>query len=515
MTPGHLEVERKYDVDTLFALPELTGQGGVVAADGPVEHHLEAVYYDTPDLRLIRARVTLRRRTGGPDAGWHLKLPAGVARREVHAPLGPAAGDPPRALLEPVTGILRGASARPVATLRTRRLVTELRDADGRVVAEVAEDMVTAAAPAEGSNQPAEVHTWREVEVELVDGDEDVLEAVEKALTAAGARPSASASKLGRVLAERLAADSAPPAPARAMKRKRKRTGRTAGEFLVAAIGEQVAALQAADLLLRTDQPDAVHQLRVAARRLRSSLAAFRDVLDRGATRQLREELSWLGDQLSGVRDDEVALAHLRALVAAEPVELVPGPVAARIQQTQLREARAGLDRALVTVSEQRYLRLLDSLHDLLAAPPYGGRAGDPVKPVVRDAVRRSVRRLRRRLAAARRAPDAERAVALHAVRTAAKRVRYAAEVARGEIRGAKPLVRTARRVQAVLGELQDSVVTREHCRRLGMVAFAAGENSFAYGRLHGLEQARAERAEREFWILEPEIRPVLRGATH
>ena len=88
MTTGHLEVETKYDVDDDFVVPELTGLDGVATVDPPVEHSLEAVYFDTTDLRLLRARVTMRRRTGGTDAGWHLKLPAGTARREVHAPLG-------------------------------------------------------------------------------------------------------------------------------------------------------------------------------------------------------------------------------------------------------------------------------------------------------------------------------------------------------------------------------------------------------------------------------------------
>src|SRR5829696_2877443 len=136
MTRGHLEVESKFDVDDAFELPSLDGLDGVATVDPPVEHGLEAVYHDAPDLRLLRARVTLRRRTGGPDAGWHLKLPAGAARRELHAPLGRAVKKPPRALVAPVSGLLRGAPTGPVAILRTRRLVTCLRDADGRVLAE-------------------------------------------------------------------------------------------------------------------------------------------------------------------------------------------------------------------------------------------------------------------------------------------------------------------------------------------------------------------------------------------
>ncbi|TFV85731.1 CYTH and CHAD domain-containing protein [Blastococcus sp. CT_GayMR16] len=509
MTSGHLEVETKYEVEAGFAVPPLNGLPGVATVDEPVEHLLEAVYLDTDDLRLLRARVTLRRRTGGPDAGWHLKLPAGNARRELHAPLGRATKNPPRALQEPVVGILRGARPRPVTTLRTRRLVTALRAADGALLAEIADDTVTATLLA-GPDGAAEVHAWREVEVELGadhgESAEALAAAVGERLVAVGARPSPSASKVGRVLAGRLAA-----LPTGIPVRDGERP--TAGEFLLAGLTEQVAGLQAADVLLRTEQPDAVHQVRVAARRLRSTLAAFHDVLERSVTEPVRAELSWLGGQLADARDSEVALEHLRAVVAAEPDELLLGPVAARLQQTELREVRAGLDRALLTLSEARYLRLLDDLHALLDAPPFTARADEALKPVLRDTTRRSVRRLRRHLATARRATGHDRAEALHGVRKAAKRARYAAEVGRGELAHVKALARAAKKVQTVLGELQDTVVTREQCRRLGIVAFAAGENTFTYGRLHGLEQNRGERAEQEFWALAKKVGAVLKAA--
>ncbi len=510
MATGELEIEHKFDADEAFVLPDLGGLDGVATADPPVEHRLEAVYHDTPDLRLLRARITLRRRTGGPDAGWHLKLPADPARREVHAPLGRAVKNPPKALLEPVAGILRGAATVPVATLQTRRIVTALRDPAGRVLAEVADDAVAATTPGTGPGQPAELHSWREVEVELVDGDEALLAVVGQHLTAAGARPSTSVSKAGRVLAGRMAQDGGPAGPERGKKGKKgKNAGPDAGKFVRAALREQVGGLQTADLMLRTDQPDAVHQLRVAARRLRSTLAAFRAVLDVAATAPLREELAWLGGELSAARDDEVALAHLHELVLSQPEDFVLGPVAARIQQTAIREGQVGLDRALRTVSEPRYVQLLDALHALLDAPPFTARASDPVQPVLRNAIRRSVKRLRRHLATARRAPDDARYEALHAVRKAAKRVRYAAEI--GPV---KPLAREAERVQTLLGELQDSGVTREHCRRLGLAAFADGENAFTYGRLHALEQARADRVEQEFLELEPELRRTVKRAT-
>ena len=89
-----LEIERKYAVDAGFVLPDLSAVPGVAAVTGPDIYHLTAVYLDTPGLDLAAAHITLRRRTGGTDAGWHLKLPAGTeTRREVHAPLGPG-GEP-------------------------------------------------------------------------------------------------------------------------------------------------------------------------------------------------------------------------------------------------------------------------------------------------------------------------------------------------------------------------------------------------------------------------------------
>src|SRR3954451_2312719 len=137
MAEEHLEIERKFDVGEGFALPDLSGVPGVAAVDAPVEHHLEAAYFDTADLRLARGRITLRRRTGGTDGGWHLKLPVEGARKEVRQPLGRAVKNPPRGLATPVTGILRGAGVNRVATLQTRRVASVLRDADGRALAEV------------------------------------------------------------------------------------------------------------------------------------------------------------------------------------------------------------------------------------------------------------------------------------------------------------------------------------------------------------------------------------------
>ena len=516
----HLEIEKKFDVEETFVLPDLSGLPGVAEVREPVEHHLEAAYHDTADLRLARAKVTLRRRTGGTDAGWHVKLPAVAgARRELHSPAGRATKNPPKAVLEPVLGIVRQAPATQVALLRTRRVVTELVDAEGRVLAEVADDHVTGTAFPAAPGEAAVVTTWREVEVELVTGDEELLAVVGTLLVEAGARPSSSPSKLTRVLGDRLATLAPEPHPVAAAPRKKgkgkkgkkRAPAAAAGDVVRAALISQVQALSDADLMVRTGQADGVHQVRVACRRLRSTLAAFRPVLDRTQTDPLREELAVVGSALSPTRDAEVALAHLRRLVADQPVELVLGPVAARLQQAAIQDEAAGDVQARKVLTGAAYLTLRDDLDALVAELPLTEAATRPADEVLREVVARTGRRLRKAVDLAR---DSDSDEALHDVRKAAKRLRYTAEAAVPVLgRPVADLVTAIKAVQEVLGDRQDTFVTRPLCVQLGLQAFAAGENAWTWGRLHALEQARSEQAEREFWVRWPELRPALAAA--
>jgi inorganic triphosphatase YgiF len=197
----HLEIEQKFDVSAGFAVPDLAAVPGCAAVGDPVTHHLSATYYDTPGNRLAASKITLRRRTGGPDEGWHLKLPAGQhARREIHAPL--AAGDEaqvPEELASQVAEVTGGLPLAPIASLNTERTVLTLLHATGQVLAEVADDVVTARR--EGT--AGEPLRWREVEVEVPEDSADtrlVLEGTARLLLAAGAVPAATGSKLARLL---------------------------------------------------------------------------------------------------------------------------------------------------------------------------------------------------------------------------------------------------------------------------------------------------------------------------
>jgi inorganic triphosphatase YgiF len=204
-TGDHLETEHKYDADAGFVLPRFDGLPGIGVA-GPRLHHMHATYYDTEDFALSGSRVTLRRRVGGSDEGWHLKLPVHTdTRQELHAPLGDGDAVPPR-LSEQVADITGGRPLRPIAVLDTERTALTLTGPAGQVLAEVADDSVTAARLDAAGGEPAAPLRWREIEVEAgpdAGRGTAVLEAADRLLLAAGARRSPSASKLGRLLGHR------------------------------------------------------------------------------------------------------------------------------------------------------------------------------------------------------------------------------------------------------------------------------------------------------------------------
>jgi CYTH domain len=219
MTEGadeFIETERKYDAAADFALPDLAGLDGVAAVTGPRTYRLRAVYFDTPGFSLATAKITLRRRTGGEDAGWHLKLPAGAeSRREVHAPLGRSTTQVPARLAGLVTRWTGGQPLQPIARLATTRRVRWLAGPAGQVLAEVADDLVSGSLPAPAPASPGtgagpagpgspgwrEVSRWREVEIELGAGPRELLDSAGALLVRAGAARSAAASKLSRLLA--------------------------------------------------------------------------------------------------------------------------------------------------------------------------------------------------------------------------------------------------------------------------------------------------------------------------
>jgi CHAD domain-containing protein len=391
-----------------------------------------------------------------------------------------------------------------VATVHTRRVVHRLLDREGRPLAELADDTVTGQRLAAGAGTaPAEL-AWREWEVELFSAEEALLDAVEERVLAAGARPAKSSSKLARLLPRPSSEDG--DRPWWAVPKKHGRT--TAGEAVLAHLAEQVAELIARDPQTRRDLPDALHKMRVATRRLRSALSTFGPLLDRARTDPLRDELRWLAGVLGAARDAEVMHARLLSLVAAEPDDLVLGRVQDRIDTLMVQRHRTAHDTVITELDGERYLRLLDALDDLVARPPFQPDAGANASDLLPRLVRRTWRRLDRRMSAAERTPrGAAQDELLHDVRKDAKQSRYAAEAVQGVCgRRAGRYAAAVTELQESLGDFQDGVVTREVLRELGAQGHLAGQNGFTFGRLHALEQVKAEAAVAAF----PQARAVM-----
>ena len=264
-----------------------------------------------------------------------------------------------------------------------------------------------------------------------------------------------------------------------------------AAEVVLAYVGDQVAAIARYDPLVHRDEPDAVHQLRVATRRARSALQAFGTIIDREATRPLCAELKWLAAALGQARDTEVMLDLLRASLAAIPPSLIAGPVDARIAARFTAELAQADKTALAALDGRRYRRLRDDLDLLLTRPPLTPLAGHEAGEGLARPVRRAGRRLLAALAAV---PEAqERDAALHEARKAAKRARYAAEAAVPALgAAASRQAAAAKELQQVLGDHHDSVVARAVLLDLAEKARQAGEDTFTYGLLY---QHLADRA--------------------
>ena len=263
---------------------------------------LDATYFDTDDLRLARNRRTLRRRTGGSDAGWHLKTPGdGSSRTEHRLPLD---GDAvPEELQTEVRAIVRREALRPVARLRTHRVETPVRDADGRTLALIAQDHVRA--ESDGAER-----TWHELEVELVDGGPEVA--------GGGRTPAARRRRDTGERAVEAGARAQRSAAAGRRLRGQPRVSRTPGS-------SGTPSRRTTRVRGRVE-PESVHKMRVATRRLRSTLKTFKRSFPSELASRLRPELKWLAGQLGEVRDGQVLSQKLLGAVEGEGPEFAESP---------------------------------------------------------------------------------------------------------------------------------------------------------------------------------------------
>jgi CHAD domain-containing protein len=501
-------VERTYVADDGFELPSLTelvaradgrwnGEIAPVVKSEPVRQQLAAIHFDTADLRLAGAGLTLRRRTGGDDAGWLLSGPGGRgARSEARLPLGRAVRTVPKSLQQMVWAQTLGSALRPSAEIVTDRTVHRWVDATGHIVAEVADDRVTARRllPTDGLGDAATAATsWREIGVGLADGADELMSAFDDRLRHQGLADVPDAGMRMQVL-DPSSGDSEPAEVPRLTKKS------SAGDVLLAHIREQVRQVRAQDLPVRLDATDAVHKMRVATRRLRGALTTFTPLFAADVVRPLRTELKWLAGELGAARDAEVMRDRVRTAVEAQGAAGKADPIAAIADDELGRAYRSAHDRVLAELDGQRYHALLTALDGLITAPPLTKKAASSARKVLPRLVERGYADVRRIVAEA----DAtsagdEREELLHDARKEAKRSRYAAESVSGVFgKHAIAFAAAMEDVQEALGEHQDSVLTRERLRELARHTTNT-DAAFLYGRLHALEEAGAQRSQRHF----------------
>lgn len=375
-----LEVEVKFSAPEEAVAPGFDFVPGVAGVDVEVRE-MSAMYVDTADLRLTRAKRTLRRRTGGPDEGWHLKTPAEAGRMEYGADLseGSVEGEGadavyrvPESLLAPVRSIVREHPLGPIARVDNVRHVSVLKNAEGTPIAEFCDDHVTAASLLPGGAEAS----WREWEIELL-GDmstdpagAQLLERLGAVLRIAGATPSDSPSKLATALGDSKDAAPVPPSPADLPEG-------TPGRAVVDALAANVAKMVEWDPKVRRDEWDSVHQMRVATRELRSHMQTFHGILVGDRIAHMESELKLLAGVLGVARDAEVVAERFENQLERDEADVIDG----EMREELIADIRRDYDRAhrrvVAALDSSRYLTLLDQLDELLSDPPVNPNAAE------------------------------------------------------------------------------------------------------------------------------------------
>ncbi len=485
----HREVERKLRVHALFQLPELSAVSDLQVEQRPAQT-LEATYFDTPDLALFRWGITLRRRAGGSDDGWHVKFPVRgadqSARDELRLPLGTSEHVPAQ-LVDIVSPLLLGHALQPVVSLRTDRQPFDITRGNGRV--EFVDDTVSIL------DAGSVVAVFRELEVEAAHANDtaslDLMNDVIDHLLQAGAVVGGS-SKAASALGPRA---SAPPDV---------RTGPMPGpnglaaDALRAMISTHVRNLMLNDVNVRRELPDSVHQMRVSARRLRSVLTAFAPLFEAEWADGLRGDLKWLASELGAIRDTEVLHARL-----SDHSRELPDPFATRAKETLdailSRREQGALAGALAALRSDRHQFVIEDLVEAANSPRFTDLAYQSCREALPPAMTRSWRTLNK---AVHRLDIEGPSDVWHQARIKAKRARYTAE-AIAPIFGkrAERLARSLADVTDVLGSHQDAYVAQEFLQ--GNTEGTDGPTGFALGLLFEREYVHEmddRRAFRDLW---------------
>jgi CHAD domain-containing protein len=539
------ETERKYRVHGLYRLPDLVSAGAVAGVDDLGTTMLDATYFDTDDLRLAREGITLRRRAGGDDEGWHLKLPVSASgfartREEIQLPL--TAGDledVPGELRHLVGVLVRDDDVRPVATLRTERrsyrlwplptgdeasaeAVDSTDEGADEAPEQPGEPGESGEAPAPPEPTPVAVLTddlvsvldndgtmvarFRELELEdAPDVDRAVAEstasAVSAVLVSAGAVTGEFVSKAVRALGPFAASPPEVSEPGEVT------PDDAARDAVRAHLARHTRRLREADMGVRRDLDDSVHQMRVAARRLRSGLRVFRPLLDQEWADELRVELAWVAGELGDYRDTEVLLERLENHLDLLPDGIDPEPAREHVERVLTQRLTEARQRTLAMLDSKRYYDLQVRLVAAAADPVTTDSADLPSRQVVPPLVERAWKKLAKEaaqlladeIAIPGGAPDSE----WHASRITAKKARYAAEAA-APVFGANAaaFAKQLARVTEVLGNHQDAAIAIERIKELAAEDGTSAPAAFGLGALLSVEHDSVAETRTEFSTL-------------
>ena len=444
---------------------------------------MTAVYHDTADLTLFRWQVTLRRRVGGADQGCHLKLPVfgegDWVRDELQSPLESGeVGHVPAELADIISPLVRAQELSPVVELRTQRTPMIVSNDAQQPLVEIVDDTVSVV---DRAGMPLAI--FRELEIELLDNDNpealDAMEQLSMTLIEAGAVPG-TMSKAAAALGPRATAPAdvpeLPMPPHNGM----------AADAIRSTIARHVRDLIFADVAVRRDLPDAVHQVRVSGRRLRSVLRTFEPLLEHEWAQELEDELAWLATEMGIIRDSEVL--ELRLVAHSE---LLPDPQAALASDAirtaldrRLEDARSG---AIAALRSDRHTQLIEDLVSAAREPRILDEAYQACEDVLPELVAKAWNSLAKscRKLELEGPPDE-----WHRARIKAKRARYAVDAVLPVFSGV-PVRRFAKslaELTELLGDHQDAYVAQMFAQELAQSPETTGPTGFALGLLHSIE---------------------------
>jgi CHAD domain-containing protein len=454
-----VERELKLAVDDRFRLPELLGT--------PIPRRLQtSTYYDTSQYDLAHAGITLRHRVERRKQAWQLKLPLMKDRLEVE--LVTRETIPPATFRELLFLHVRQRALLPVATLRVWRAGIRVR-VDRAPVAEVTIDHVSVI------KDGAMIQSFRELEIEQVNGKDDTLPDLERQLRRAGAEDHDGRPKLFRALS--LAVPDSDPPPA---------SDASALDHVRWALTQHARWLFAHDPGTRLGkESESLHQMRVATRRLRAILRAARPLLMAEWAESLRDGLRWLGQLLGPARDLDVQLAYFREesseLDARERRTLTPFIAHLEIQRTHAQEV------LLMGLQSAQYLDLIRRLREA----PHDPTAIESTA-TLHNLAKQEFSKLRKAIRQAGQTPNNAE---IHRIRIKTKRARYAAELAESTVgKPASRFINKACTVQDVLGLHQDAIQAEAYIRTF-LKHSTSARAAFVAGRMVERQRLRREKA--------------------